>query len=307
MAQRFMPFLMVLLCAPGFAANTRSAVSVHGVDSNPCTPAAPCRSFTAAIMVTAAGGEIVALDSAGYGPFTINSAIAVLGAPGVHAAITASSGSGITVAAPNTDRVLLRNLVFIGTGASVGIDQTFVGTLRVLNCLIRGFTVAGIRTSFESGELEVDHCTILDTKSGNMLAPAAGVSVDGGGDFLTGFISNCRLAGNDIGIDARDSGLVSVTETTITDSVIGGRAVATAAFCWSFLVLKSCTISHNVTGVIASAVGSSNADVYLSQDDIDFNQTGADVVVPGRTLSFGTNRFDSNTSDYVSLGLAVSR
>ncbi len=62
------------------------------------------------------GGEIIALDTAGYGSFTANKSVTVRRAPGIHAAISAASDA-ITVAATASDRVTLRNLVLIGTGA----------------------------------------------------------------------------------------------------------------------------------------------------------------------------------------------
>src|SRR6266550_476417 len=76
---------------------SRSAVSITGVDTNPCSVALPCRSFTAALAQTSSGGEVIALDSGGYGPFTITSSVSVMGAPGVYAGITALSGNGISV------------------------------------------------------------------------------------------------------------------------------------------------------------------------------------------------------------------
>src|SRR5262245_14385366 len=105
---------LVLIAQSVAAANTRSAVSISGLDSNPCTVASPCRSFTTALSQTALAGEVVALDSAGYGPFTIGQNVSVSGAPGVHAAITVPSGTGIDIG-PST-AVYISNLVILGTG-----------------------------------------------------------------------------------------------------------------------------------------------------------------------------------------------
>src|SRR2546428_14170663 len=101
--------LIVLFVPAALALNNRSAVSVNGSDLNPCTVASPCRSFNAAIAQTNPGGEIIALDSAGYGPFTVSGTFTVSGAPGAHAAITAAAGNGILINATPSDRVTLRN------------------------------------------------------------------------------------------------------------------------------------------------------------------------------------------------------
>jgi hypothetical protein len=52
----------VLSVAPAQAQNTRSFVSGHGLDTNACTLAAPCRTLAAAFAATNAGGEIDVLD-----------------------------------------------------------------------------------------------------------------------------------------------------------------------------------------------------------------------------------------------------
>jgi hypothetical protein len=78
----------------------RTFVSTSGNDANLCTPTQPCRSFTAAIAQTTAGGEVIALDSGGYGPFTVNKALTIAGA---HVAITVFSGTGIAVNAGSPD------------------------------------------------------------------------------------------------------------------------------------------------------------------------------------------------------------
>lgn len=65
------------LCAtPALAASNVVYVSGSGNDSNACdTVSAPCRTFQAAHGKANAGGEIVVLDSASYGPVTITKSI----------------------------------------------------------------------------------------------------------------------------------------------------------------------------------------------------------------------------------------
>ena len=66
----------------------RAFVSTTGNDANPCSLVAPCRSFQAAINTVTAGGEVIAVDSGGYGSFTVDKSVTVSAAPGVHAGIS---------------------------------------------------------------------------------------------------------------------------------------------------------------------------------------------------------------------------
>src|SRR5438045_8844983 len=103
----------------------RAAVSVNGVDGNPCSPASPCRSINYALSQTNAGGEIIVLDSGGYGAFTVTKSVSVEAAPGVHAGITAASGTAISINAGASDKLVLRGLSLSGVGTgSAGIGFT---------------------------------------------------------------------------------------------------------------------------------------------------------------------------------------
>jgi hypothetical protein len=69
---------------------SRTWVSGVGDDANPCSRTAPCKTFAGAISKTAAGGEIDALDPAGYGAVTITKAITIDGGGGQVASVLLS-------------------------------------------------------------------------------------------------------------------------------------------------------------------------------------------------------------------------
>src|SRR5436309_470243 len=92
------------------AQNTRSWVASFGVDTNDCTRPAPCRTFGRAVTVSNPGAEVVVMDSAGYGPVTIDKAISIIAPPSVHAAIAPPSGDAITIATGIAFPVILRGL-----------------------------------------------------------------------------------------------------------------------------------------------------------------------------------------------------
>jgi hypothetical protein len=70
---------VTLPAVPANAQAPRTFVSAAGVDNSTCSFAAPCRHFQNAVAATSAGGEVDALDPAGYGPITINQAITIEG------------------------------------------------------------------------------------------------------------------------------------------------------------------------------------------------------------------------------------
>jgi len=123
------------LPAVAAAAPQRTFVASSGDDSNPCTLAQPCRGFTAALAAVNSGGEILVLDSAGYGPVTIDKSVSIVAAPGAYAGITVSSGNGITIATAGID-VRLKGLTINGLGGTYGVHVTAGNSLRIEDCAI---------------------------------------------------------------------------------------------------------------------------------------------------------------------------
>src|SRR5947209_15895312 len=125
---------------------SRTWVSGVGDDANPCSRTAPCKTFAGAISKTAAGGEIDALDPAGFGAVTITKAITLDGGGGQVASVLVAGTNGIVVQAnAATDVVILRNLRINGISSGLnGIRFLSGKDLNVENCVIFGFTQNGI-------------------------------------------------------------------------------------------------------------------------------------------------------------------
>src|SRR5262245_14867135 len=116
----FVATLIVLFVVPATSAlaqATRTWVSGVGDDANPCSRTAPCKTFAGAISKTAAGGEINALDPAGFGAVTITKSITI-SATGVEAGVLVSGTNGIIINAGTNDRVVLDGLDIEGLGTS---------------------------------------------------------------------------------------------------------------------------------------------------------------------------------------------
>jgi hypothetical protein len=75
---------------------SRTYVSGQGKDDNPCTVPAPCRTLQGALRLTLAGGEIFVLNSADYGPVTIDKAITIT-SEGASAGVLTTNGTGVAV------------------------------------------------------------------------------------------------------------------------------------------------------------------------------------------------------------------
>ena len=66
----------------------RTFVASTGNDLNSCILTAPCRGFAHAITQTNLGGEVIVLDSAGYGPVTITQSVSIIAPAGVYAGVS---------------------------------------------------------------------------------------------------------------------------------------------------------------------------------------------------------------------------
>ncbi|HSD47858.1 MAG TPA: hypothetical protein VLB87_14620, partial [Pyrinomonadaceae bacterium] len=135
-------FLAATVVAHGQPA--RAFVSSAGSDANDCSRSTPCRNFQRAHDAVASGGEVVALDSAGYGAVSITKSVTITG-EGVHAAATSPSTGGNVVSVNGAGiTVVLRNLQIQSHPTAVsgnGIFARNFGVLHVENCTVRAALV----------------------------------------------------------------------------------------------------------------------------------------------------------------------
>ena len=138
--------LIALLCAlvAGTAeAVQRAHVASYGLDSNTsfsCSVANPCRFFQAATTVVDPNGEVVVLDSAGYGAVILTQSISLVAPSGVYAGISVFPGAtGITIATAGI-KVVLRGLTINSQGGSAGVMMTAGDSLSIENSVISNFS-----------------------------------------------------------------------------------------------------------------------------------------------------------------------
>ena len=112
MLNRFLTLTFALALAPlaqtgASATAQRTFVASTGNDANPCSLPQPCRGFARAVSQTSPSGEVIVLDSAGYGPVSIAKSVSIIAPPGVYAGVTVPAGGiGIDVFTPGVTVVI---------------------------------------------------------------------------------------------------------------------------------------------------------------------------------------------------------
>jgi hypothetical protein len=296
--------------APSSTAQRRFVAS-NGNDGNDCSIGAPCRSFSAAILQTSSGGEVIVLDSAGYGPVVITQPVSIIAPPGVYAGVSVFTGTGIVVN-PVLGNVTLRGLTINSLGGTTGIDYQTGDALFLDNVVVSGFPTAGLNVlAAATGTVQIHDSIFRQNGIGATFGTTGGTTAvlkvtvsdsnfDGNttGVRFTGFsaqgeIRGSTLAGGTTGALLQPSIAGAVSRIDFIDSTItknttagiqagGGAGVANVG-------VSSSLISGNGLGVNAGA----NGNVFLTDATITRNTTG--LATAGGAIASGTlNRLYNN-------------
>lgn len=294
--------LFICCAATAHAQAQRTFVSAQRGDdvntANNCSVANPCRSFNSAISVVTAGGEVVALDSGGYGAFTASKAVSVTGPTGVYVAITAFLGNAITVNAGASDTVVLRGLTIKGLGATHGINYASGGALHVENCVISDFgNGSGIEANTAAnGLLYVKDTFSRGSNYGIRVATASGT--------IVASIDHVRLEKNHFGLAGASNSFV-----TIRDSVVaGGSKNSSISYAGittqpttgltTTVIVENTLVTSNYCGICAGPLNSGGSGrIRVSQSTSVYNQIGVGAFGTSTIYSFGNNRIAENDSD----------
>src|SRR5437899_12145164 len=271
----FVKFLAVAVMGTGlmYGQASRTWVSGVGDDANPCSRTAPCKTFAGAISKTAPGGEIDALDPAGYGALTITKAITIDGGGGQVASVLVAGTNGIVVQAGGNDVVILRNLRLngisgSGNGGLNGIRFLSGKDLNVENCFIFGFTQNGIDIALNQGTQPTVHVvnTVIKNIGGagiraqQAITPQVKVTID-----------NSQIMLANIGVEANQHSRVAVSRSlaagNTSDGFRGDDSLSTDA---QLTIDNSASENNGGSGITA--------------------QTGAQVTVGGSKVAFNGGR-----------------
>jgi parallel beta helix pectate lyase-like protein len=292
------------------AAQRTFVSAAQGNDTNPCSRALPCRNFTAALLQTATDGEVVVLDSGGYGVVTITRSVSLISPTGVHAGITALSDVAVTVNAGDSAHVVLRNLAVssLNSGAVNGIYAETVAALYVENCSIGGFANGGTATGIRFEPTTAD--ARLYVSNTTVARSDMGIVVIGTGIRAT--LDSVWLHGN-----VEYGALVYGAEVTFRKSVASGQvwgfvaasdskmifedSVSTmndvGVFAWDggVVMLTRCTIASNTYAGIR--IDDANGMIYVSGSTITGNGIGVHAFGTAVVRSRGNNTLQGNTSN----------
>ena len=266
----------VLPGSSAFAQASRTWVSGVGDDVNPCSRTAPCKTFAGAISKTAAGGEIDALDPAGFGAVTITKAITLDGGGGQVASVLVSGTNGIVVAAGANDKVILRNLRINGLGTGLnGVLYNSGAQVSIENCDIFGFTQSGISANTSTAsEIYITNTYITNSTNGITLATTSA--------GLLAIIDHTWVYNVTTNGIAANSGIID-TEITNT-SIVSTTTALTVAGATTRANLDTSSIFYNGTGLNASGNGSiiriSNNLLYDNSQNFLIG-TGATIATTG--------------------------
>ncbi|MEP7068147.1 MAG: right-handed parallel beta-helix repeat-containing protein [Usitatibacter sp.] len=285
--------LLALAALPAQAAQ-RVFVASYGSDTNTaasCGFTNPCRSFTSALSVVDPGGEVVALDAAGYGVVTIAKSVTITSNPGFYAGISASAGNAVTIATAAV-KVVLRGLSINGVGAANGIVMSNGMKLSIENCVISNFTTAGVNLSGDVRVRIVDSL-IRDNNNG---VQVTGATVD---------IATTKLTGNNFGgiyAQSNSAGMVSrisVADSVVADNNFGILSESTDALGIARVsVIRSSVNNNSNWGLTAQSTAGGTAVLTASYNLLSTNgfglfQSGAGAVLE----SHGNNSVRQNGAD----------
>jgi hypothetical protein len=217
------------------AAAQRTFVSTSGVPNPTCSIASPCRDFGTALAATNPNGEVIVLDSGGYGAVTIGQSVSIIAPPGVYAGISVFAGDGVTIAAGPADKVTLRGLSINGQGGNRGIVVTSASEVHIEHCTVTNLAADGIR--IDGGSTIEVRSTLVRSNGQNGLDVAAGTpdvrvidsqfsrNVNDGILIVAGTLQAERISADQNGgngLRAQPVAAVSVTATA-SDSAFTGN------------------------------------------------------------------------------------
>lgn len=143
----------------------RTFVSGKGSDTGNCSLVAPCRSFQYALSQTQSGGEVMALDTAGYGAVNILRAVMITAPTGIVAVATAAGAGQNAIYVGNAVPFRLEGLTLDGALYVDSVPGNQLSTGSIVRCTIRS---GGVQLP-NGGTYEITDSSIADGLTMNVV------------------------------------------------------------------------------------------------------------------------------------------
>ena len=283
-----------LAAAPAHAVTQRDRVFVasYGSDSNPCTFTQPCRNFQAAVTAVANGGEVTAIDSAGFGPVSIsNKSVTITSPAGIEAGIVPGVTDAIDINAPGAS-VVLRGLTLEGAGSfTTGISASRVGQLEIIDCTVRNFTSWGIIVQSipaATTQILIERTIVTSPLTLAMNNQAQGIYLQTDGGSIVAALNEVTVSDTNTGVVLDATNANGTIEAIIANSHIDNNSstgiwAGGASGLVANLVLRNTTVNQTNIGVELAGF----AAAYFSQVTITnvngLPLTGGVYFAPGTT------------------------
>ncbi len=263
-----MIFRTIVACAalamvlPTVAAATapRRFVASYGVDSNPCTRVAPCRSFSAALVQTADGGEVIALDSAGYGSVVITRSVTLSAPPSVYAALTSALTPAVEIRQPGID-VTLRGLTLLNSSGGVVVSRTanvlvdrceIVGSLAAITARGEGSRVTVRDTTLRANDVGIQSHYPADIVVDRLFAEATGlgaINLYSSGNRLA--VVDSFIVGALYGVIVADGGGLAMRNSVVAETGALGIESRSGGVVVDSLVYRNTSPTSDSYGIAA--------------------------------------------------------
>jgi hypothetical protein len=261
---------LVVVPLPAFATAQRTFVASTGNDANPCTLSQPCRGFAAAVAQTSTQGEVVVLDSAGYGPVAISQSVTILAPAGIYAGVSVFSGDGVSIDSPPSGGVLVRivGLTIVGQNPAAA----------------NGISVMG------NSYVTIERCSATNMMIGLYVIPGTSGPVT---------VETSEFSGNRFGMDV--AGGINIVNTVANGNLNEGLIHRSG-----YLFVRGSAFDYNVRGASLSdaVVGSLSAAVI---EDSEFRENSFEGIAGGNyTITIKGGQFTANGSIGVLVGPRAS-
>jgi len=243
----FVATVLLVSSAPVVAVQ-RTFVASVGLPANTafnCSLAKPCRAFNEALSVTSPNGEVIVLDSAGYGTVTITQSVSIIAPPGIYAGVSVTAGDGITINGAGVV-VKLKGLAVNGQGGNDGIVFLQGTRLTIEGGSVSGMTGNGINVTAASAFTAIDDVAVSGNGVNGIVivgdTRASVVRTHSEGNMLSGFL-------------IADGATVTIRDSDASKNIFAGVRVQTGFAATTTVSIDGFTAAECQEGIDVAAPG----------------------------------------------------